>query len=235
MPAYLNYSTSLAAGARIGFTVVAVNSLSPYTITIKFKLSSLAETQYLLGRVTNILPLIAVNPNGSLSFSNGTVSIDSTAGKVTTNTVTWVRVRQDTVNIYLESSTNGTTFTTQGQVAKAGGFEVDTPFCINNTLSKGNFLYSLRLDLNGVITEWNESSAPLTGTTWPPAIGTGNITLSNFTGVPADSWWIATVILATLKYWTGSAWVRKPLKYWNGSAWVQKVLKYWNGTAWVNK
>lgn len=36
-----------------------------------------------------------------------------------------------------------------------------------------------------------------------------------------------------IKYWNGSAWVKKPVKVWNGSAWVLKLLKVWNGSSWV--
>lgn len=235
MAAYLDYNSALPASARISHTIVAVNSLSPFSVTLKVRLPVLSRTIYLLGRYTNNASLWSVSPSGILTFSNGTVNVSTSGGLIPANTVTWVRLRQDTTNIYIETSTDGNTFVIRGQKAKAGGVAWDTVFCFNNTLSTGNFLYSLEYNLNGSITRWDETSAPSTGTSWPPAVGTGNITLNNFTGVPANSWWITTVILATLKYWTGSAWVRKPLKYWNGSAWVQKVLKYWNGTTWVNK
>jgi len=38
---------------------------------------------------------------------------------------------------------------------------------------------------------------------------------------------------ATVKVWSGSAWVTKPVKVWSGSAWVAKPLKFWNGSAWI--
>jgi hypothetical protein len=38
---------------------------------------------------------------------------------------------------------------------------------------------------------------------------------------------------ATLKIWSGSAWVPKPTKVWNGSAWATKPPKVWDGSQWV--
>ena len=41
---------------------------------------------------------------------------------------------------------------------------------------------------------------------------------------------------ATIRHWSGSAWVSKPLKRWNGTAWENVPagrLKRWNGSAWV--
>ena len=41
-----------------------------------------------------------------------------------------------------------------------------------------------------------------------------------------------TVAAATLKYWSGSAWLNKPLKQFNGSAWAVKPAKVRAGSTW---
>lgn len=36
-----------------------------------------------------------------------------------------------------------------------------------------------------------------------------------------------------VKFWDGSAWVKKPVKVWTGTEWVIKPAKHWTGTAWT--